>query len=118
MKHSSKVILPLHHQQRFSIHIWAGICGDNLFGPHILPNWLTGQKYKAFLQNNMHDFLADVPLIIHRELHFMHDGVPAHFSLVVHRYLNQKFPGRWIGRGELIAWPPCSPDLNPADFYS
>jgi hypothetical protein len=25
----------------------------------------------------MPDFLADVPLIIHRELHFMHYGAPA-----------------------------------------
>jgi hypothetical protein len=65
----------------------------------------------------MPDFLADVPLIIRRELHFMHDGVPAHFSLVARRYLNRKLPGRWIGRGGPIAWPPRSPDLNPLDFY-
>jgi hypothetical protein len=65
----------------------------------------------------MPDFLANVPLIIHQELHFMHDATPAHFSLVDHRYLNRKFPGHWIGRGGPIAWPPHSYDLNPLDFY-
>jgi hypothetical protein len=73
---------------RFSINISAGICGDNLFGPHILPNRLTGWNYKAFLENNIPNFLADVPLIIHRELHFMHYGAPTHLSLVACRYLN------------------------------
>jgi hypothetical protein len=54
----------------------------------IHPNRLTGRNYKAFLENNMPDFLAEVPLIICRELHFMHDGAAAHFNLVAHRYLN------------------------------
>jgi hypothetical protein len=78
---------------------------------------LTWQNYKASLENNMPDFLADVVLIICRELHFMHDGAPAYFSLVARRYLNQKFPGQWIGRGGPTAWPPCSPELNLLDFY-
>jgi hypothetical protein len=99
------VILPSHHQQWFSINTWAGICGDNLFGPHVLPNRLNGWNYRHFLNTNMPDFLANVPLIIRRELHFMHDGAPTHFSLFARRYLNQKFPGWWIGRGGPISWP-------------
>jgi hypothetical protein len=83
----------------------------------VYPNRLTGRNYKAFFQNNMPDFMADVPLVIRRELRFIHDGAPAHFSLVARRYLNRKLPGRWIGRGGSIAWPPRSPDLNPLDFY-
>jgi hypothetical protein len=67
------------------------------------PNRLTGRNYKAFFENNMPDFLADVPLVIRRELHFMHDGAPAHFNLVARRYLNRKLPGRWIGTGGPIA---------------
>jgi hypothetical protein len=81
------------------------------------PNRRTGRNYKAFLENNMPDFLVDVPLIIRRELHFMHDGAPANFSLVARRYLNRKLPSRWMGRGGPIAWSPRSPDLNPLDFY-
>jgi hypothetical protein len=28
-------------------------------------------------------------------------------------YLNTRFPGRWIGRAALIAWPPCLRILHP-----
>jgi hypothetical protein len=38
-------ILP-SHQQRFSFNMWSGICGDNLFGSHVLP-----QAYRAELQS-------------------------------------------------------------------
>ncbi|KAJ4428119.1 hypothetical protein ANN_24133 [Periplaneta americana] len=31
--------------------------------------------------------------------------------------LHNHFPGRWIGRGGPIAWPPRSPDLTPLDFF-
>jgi hypothetical protein len=54
-------------------------------------------------------FLGQSALFIHRELHFMKDGAPAHFSLVARRYQNQMFSGRWTGRGGPIAWPPHSP---------
>jgi hypothetical protein len=110
-------ILPSHHQQQFSISIWAGICGNNLLGAHILPNRLTGRNYKAFLENSMPDFLADVPLIVHCELHFMHDDSPTHFSFLACRYLIRKFPGRWIGRNGPVAWPPRLPSLNPLYSY-
>jgi hypothetical protein len=65
----------------------------------------------------MTDILADMSLVILRELHYKHDGAPTQSSLVACRYLNQKFPAWWIGRGGLITWSPCSPDLNPLDFY-
>jgi hypothetical protein len=93
-----QVTLPSHHQQKFSINIWVGICGDNLFGPHELPNRLTGWNYKAYFENSMTEFLADVPLIFRGELHFMNDGTLAHFSLVARRYLNRKLPSWSVGR--------------------
>jgi hypothetical protein len=68
------------------------------------------------MEKNMPDFLVDVPLIIYRELHFLHDGAPAHFSIIARRYLNRKFPSRWTRRGGPITWPAPSPDLNTLDF--
>ncbi|KAJ4436462.1 hypothetical protein ANN_16493 [Periplaneta americana] len=61
--------------------------------------------------------LEDTPLINRQHIHFLHDGAPAHFSRTARRYLDRRFPDRWIGRGGPIAWPPRSPDLNPLDFY-
>ena len=31
--------------------------------------------------------------------------------------MDQKFPGRWIGRRSPIEWPARSPGLTPADFF-
>jgi hypothetical protein len=85
----------------------AGVCGDHLFGLHVLPNWLRDRNYKAFMENSMPVFLADVPLIIPRELHFMQDGAAGYFSLMACRYLNRKFLGQSIstdGRTNCVAW--------------
>jgi hypothetical protein len=39
---NSHAIFPSDQQQRFSINIWAGFCGDHLFIPHVLQNRLKG----------------------------------------------------------------------------
>jgi hypothetical protein len=42
---------------------------------------------------------------------------PPHFGAIVRTALDERFPGRWIGRGGPINWPPRSPDLTPMDFF-
>jgi hypothetical protein len=49
-------------------------------------------------------------------IHFQQDGAPRHYLEEVHEYLSSRFPGRGIGRGMPIAWPPRSLDLTPLDF--
>jgi len=36
---------------------------------------------------------------------------------MVRRFLDERYPNRWIGRKGPITWPPRSPDLTPLDFY-
>ena len=31
--------------------------------------------------------------------------------------MDEKFPGRWMGRGSPMRWPARSPDLTPCDFF-
>ncbi|KAJ4427702.1 hypothetical protein ANN_25354 [Periplaneta americana] len=112
-----RATVPSHHQVRFSLNMWAGIIGDRLVGPHVLVNRLTGQAYTNFLENTIPHVLKDTPLINRQHIHFLHDGAPAHFSRTARRYLDRRFPDRWVGGGGPIAWPPRSPDLNPLDFY-
>ncbi|KAJ4441123.1 hypothetical protein ANN_10973 [Periplaneta americana] len=112
-----RATIPSHHQVRFSLNMWAGIIGDRLVGPHVLVNRLTRQAYTNFLENTIPHVLEDTPLINRQHIHFLHDGAPAHFSRTALRYLDRRFPDRWIGRRGPIAWPPRSPDLNPLDFY-
>ncbi|GFX86351.1 uncharacterized protein TNCV_2562331 [Trichonephila clavipes] len=33
-------------QDRFLVNVWAGILGDHLIGPYILPDRLTGPRYR------------------------------------------------------------------------
>ncbi|KAJ4437429.1 hypothetical protein ANN_17573 [Periplaneta americana] len=112
-----RATVPSHHQMRFSLNMWAGIIGDRLVGPHVLVNRLTGQAYSNFLENTIPHVLEDTPLINRQHIHFLHEGAPAHFSRTARRYLDRRFPDRWIGTGGPVAWPPRSPDLNPLDFY-
>ncbi|KAJ4444077.1 hypothetical protein ANN_05866 [Periplaneta americana] len=100
-----RATVPSHHQVRFSLNMWAGIIGDRLVGPHVLVNRLTGQASTNFLENTIPHVLEDTPLINRQHIHFLHDGAPAHFSHTARRYLDRRFPGRWIGRGGTIAWP-------------
>ena len=54
---------------------------------------------------------------------FMQDGAPPHYKNEVRRWLNEMFPGRWMGRQGSAAiptpiqWPSYSPDLTPCDFF-
>jgi len=49
-------------------------------------------------------------------MYFQHDGAPPHSSHEVRNFLNCRFPGRWIGRGDPHNWPARSPDLSPLDY--
>lgn len=108
-----------HRQHRFSINVWAGIVDNYLIGPVELPERLNGPTYLHFLEHTLPELLEDVDLQTRGNMWYMHDGAPAHFSLEVRRFLSNRFPRRWIGRGQEapINWPARSPDLNMLDFY-
>ncbi|KAJ4449999.1 hypothetical protein ANN_01406 [Periplaneta americana] len=93
-----RATVPSHHQVRFSLNMWADIIGDRLVGPHVLVNRLTGQAYTNFLENTIPHVLEDTPLINRQHIHFLHDGAPAHFSRTARRYLDRRFPDRWMDR--------------------
>jgi hypothetical protein len=58
-----------------------------------------------------------------RRIHFQQDGAPPHYLGEVREYLNNRFPGRWIGREtdrgrsrESRAIPPGLKPLNSKIF--
>lgn len=105
------------HQKRFTVNVWAGILGDTLLGPYLLPKRLHGDTYRIFLERVLPDLMVGVPAATRRNIWFQHDGAPAHFQNSVRQYLDRTYPNRWIGRGGPVQWPPRSPDLTPLDFY-
>lgn len=110
-------VLRANFQHRFSVNVWAGMCGNLLIGPVFLPNRLNGHEYLIFLQNNLEALLEDVPLAVLRNMYLQNDGAPAHVQRNVREWLDETFPGRWIGRNGPVPWPARSPDLNPLDYY-
>lgn len=111
------VIRETHFQEQFSLNVWVGIIDDYLIGPFFLPARLTGESYTDFLQHHLPILLEDVPLNVRANMWFMHDGAPAHFSVVARQHLDITYPNRWIGRAGPQNWPARSPDMNPLDFY-
>ena len=110
-------VRPDKHQQRFCLNVWGGIIHDHLIGPYFFPLRLNGETYLQFLRDELHHLTDDVPLDVIQRMWFLHDGAPAHFSLIVRNFLNDRFPQRWVGRGGPMEWPARSPDLNPMDFF-
>ena len=110
-------ITETNDQYQFSVNVWAGIIGDRLIGPFFLPERLDGRSYHNFLQEELPLLLEDVPIALRNDMWYMHDGAPAHFSVMVREHLHALYPNRWIGRGAPQEWPARSPDLNSLDFF-
>lgn len=105
------------YQQKFRLNVWAGIIGNHLVGPVILPGNLNGPGYLHFLQTTLEDLLDELPVARLQNMWYQQDGCPAHWALIVRAHLDQRFPGHWIGRGGPVAWPARSADLTPPDFF-
>jgi hypothetical protein len=86
-------------QHRFSVNVGCGVIGDQLFGPYIFLQRLTGDIYANVLQDELPALLENVPLQTRLQMYYQRDLAPPHFSQVVRQYRNHKFPNRWIGRG-------------------
>ena len=94
------------HQQRFGVNVLAGVLGDRLIGPYILPFRLSGQRYCNFMDYMLPELLEDVPLNVRQRMYFQHDGASAHFSISVRNHLRTTVGNRLIGRGDPVAWLP------------
>jgi hypothetical protein len=87
------VLVHFRHQQQSSINVLAGIVGDYLGAPNILP--LTGNHYREFLLHSLPKLLDDIPLAARTRLFWKPDDGPAHFSRAVRDALYNTPHGRW-----------------------
>lgn len=112
-----------HTQWPEKVNVWAGIIGDQVIGPIFFNGNLNGETYLQFLEEELIPNLAilfpdhleaDVP---NHNIWFQQDGAPPHFARPVREYLDEIFPGRWIGRRGPVEWPARSPDITPLDYF-
>ena len=76
---------------------------------------MNAERYLAMLQNEVWPVVSTWDNI--NDTIFMQDGAPPHFALTVWEWLDNHFPGRWLGRRGPLEWPARSPDLTPCDFF-
>jgi len=106
-----------HFQRIWGINVWCGIIDGFILGPKFYEGTLTGAMYLQFLEDELPDYLEDIPLDLRETMYFQQDGAPAHNSRIVNAFLNRTFPGKWIGTHGPIRWPARSPDLSPLDYF-
>lgn len=92
------------------LNVWAGILGNNIVGPFFI-----------LLRNDINPRITEIleqdDQLTENELVYQQDGAPPHYTAPVRQFLNETFPGRWIGRRGPVEWPARSPDLTPLDFF-
>lgn len=109
-----------HTQRPKKRNVWAGILGDEIIGPFFIDGNLDAPKYVILLHEHIVPAMrvsAARQNIPWDEVFYQQDGAPAHFSILVRRYLDIVFPNGWIGRNGPVLWPPRSPDMTPLDFF-
>ena len=96
-----------HYQTNLKIMVCAGIWEEEIVGPYFFSSGnVTGEGYLEFLQTFLCDYLEHVPVLRRQNFFFQQDGAPPHFAISARNYLDQTFPGRWIGRRGPVEWPP------------
>jgi hypothetical protein len=102
-----------HVRDSPKVNVLCGIMSDRIVGPFFFhESTITSAVYLDVLENFVFPQIAEVDGLI-----FQQDGAPPHFGAIVRTALDERFPGRWIGRGGPINWPPQSPDLTPMDLF-
>lgn len=104
------------------VNVWAGILGDHIIGPIFFRGNLNGPLYLQMLRDQIIPSITNVVEnhnedFDENEVRFQQDGAPPHFHRDVRAYLDETFPGKWIGRRGSIEWPARSPDMTPLDFF-
>lgn len=97
------------------INVWCAMSSDCIIGPYFFEENVTSQNYLAMLKDYFFPIIQRKRIV--SKFMFQQDGASPHFSLIVRNWLNDKLPGRWIGRRGPIEWPARSPDLTPLDFF-
>jgi len=102
-------------QNRPKVTVWCGMTATRVIGPYLMRDTMNAERYLQMLEDYLWPKVSGWENV--DELVFMHDGAPPQFALSVRAWLDQKIPGRWLGRRGTHEWPARSPDLTPCDFF-
>ena len=88
-------------------------CGNFLWYYRIIlfEENVTGTSYLKMLEDYVWRQVKQ------KRIYFQQNRASAHYFLQVRKWLDKKFPNRWIDRRGSIELPTRSPDLTPPDFF-
>ena len=99
------------------VNVWTGITKSKVYGPYMFTEPSVNDiTYLDLVQQFLESQLVQDGIL--DSVVYLQDGAPSHFALIVQNYLNDIFPGRWIGHASLRLWALRSPDLTPMDFFT
>src|SRR5262249_33155043 len=84
-----------HFQRIWGINVWCGIIDGYIIGPKFFNGTLASKLYLQNLENELHDYLENVPLNLRENMILQQDGAPPHNFQAVSAYLDLNYPGRW-----------------------
>ncbi|GFV60405.1 hypothetical protein TNCV_3470401 [Trichonephila clavipes] len=77
------------------------------------PDWTTTEPAEVLPKP-----LSNVPAPVWHHMWFQKDEASSNYGKCVCDHLKRTFPNRSIEHGDLVVWPPRSPDLSPVDIFS
>lgn len=96
------------------VNVWMGMSRKHVYGPFFFDGNINAENYLDMLKR------CFMPIIKRRRVRnvvFQQDGAPAHYARAVRDFLDNQFPGKWLGRCGPLVWAARSPDLSPLDFF-
>ena len=82
------------------VNVWMGITKSKLYGPYMFSESTVADiTYLDLLQQFLEPQLIQDGIL--DSVVYQQAAAPPHFALIVCNYLNDTFPGRWIGRASL-----------------
>jgi len=113
------------HKSTLHVHkvlVWCAVSAQGLTGLFMFENYITGENYAMMLDSFFFPQLRRRRCSIHAQW-FQQDGARPHNTPEVLEFLHSKFQYRIVSNRFPqqfqcgFSWPPCSPDLNPCDYF-
>jgi hypothetical protein len=76
--------------------LWCGIWKDRIIGPLFFNEHVSEDAYLRMVQEEA--FASVLNEDGEFQIWCQQDGAPAHYNIRVREFLDQQFPGHWIGR--------------------
>jgi len=105
-----------------SVLVWCAVSAQGLIGPFIFEDYVTGGNNAMMLDPFFLPQLRQRRCSLHAQ-RFQQDGARPHTTPEVLEFLHSKFQHRIVSNRFPqqfqcgFSWPPCSPDLNPCDYF-